>query len=231
MTEYVKSLYPKYSEDLLRLRTRLRDYHNHGHFQPQLEDIACELTYLFIRDRQPANIVEISPYHGWSSLIICMAIQDGGFDCEYTAYDIIDNSEDSLPPELKKFRKFVKGDVRNTQFSKTIDYLFMDSEHTYEFCQWYFDTLFPLLDTNGMMSIHDIVTEEGEYWYVVSNEFHQQESKCVTQFCENNNINLWVAKHNYPNFKDIRLNNIDDIGTIHYDNDVTSIAFIRKTEE
>lgn len=228
-TEYIKSLYIIYSEDLKSFRDRLKEYHNKNIFNSQLEDIACELTYLCIRDRKPNTIIEISPNYGWSSLVICMAIQDGNLNCNYSSYDILDNSEKLLPNEFKAIRKFVLGDVRNHKFDESIDYLFMDSEHTYTFGQWYFDNLFPLLSSNGIMSIHDMNTESGELWHTVSKEINQQESKFALEFCSKNNINLWIAQHHYTNFKDIRKQNIDN-RVILTDN-ITSIAFIDKKEK
>ena len=241
-SKQIKILYPKYKDDLNAARKKMKLFHLQNIFNPQLEDIAGELVYLFIRENKPKTILEISPCGGWSSLWICLALQDAKLDSNYVSCDLIPDSQNNLPKEFKELRTFIQADCRtsNYAFCSPIDYLFIDSEHSAPFAEWYINNLFPLVSKNGLVSIHDLTTKEGELWYKVSNEYHQQESRAVVEYCEKTNKNLWVAKHHYEEFKQSRITNIDSplswpfqscscahCQVVHCDQDITSIGFLQ----
>lgn len=127
-------------------------------YPPSYDDLEAEITYLLIREFKPKNVVEISPASGWSPSWILSALRDNetGF---LTSFDIIDDSKKMLPDILTKNRwKFVMGDVKQTvkAIPSNIDHLFIDSDHSAPFAEWYINNVFPLVNANSPVSIHDI---------------------------------------------------------------------------
>jgi len=126
--------------------------------QPQLDDVEAEITYLLIREFKPKTIVEISPCGGWSTSWILQAIKDNKLGKLYS-YDLVDDSTKTIPPDLSKDKWFfIKGDIKENinKLPKKIDYLFMDSNHSADFAQWYIQKLFPKLKSGIPISVHDV---------------------------------------------------------------------------
>ncbi len=44
----------------------------------QTDDEDCEILYLLLRAERPEHVVEISPFHGWSTSWILAALRDNG---------------------------------------------------------------------------------------------------------------------------------------------------------
>jgi predicted O-methyltransferase YrrM len=126
--------------------------------KPQLDDIEAELTYLLIREFKPETIVEISPCGGWSSTWILKAIRDNGRGHLYS-FDLIDDSVKNIPQELAKGRRtFVQGKIQENlnRLPQKIDYLFIDSDHSAEFADWYLKNLLPRIHAGTPVSVHDV---------------------------------------------------------------------------
>ena len=155
---------------------------------PQLDDIEAEITYLLIREFKPNTVVEISPCGGWSTSWILHAIKDNGFGQLYS-YDIVDYSKKLVPRELFENRwSFIKGDIKKNidKLPQKINYLFIDSDHSADFAQWYIQNIFPYLLNGTPISIHDI--------YRVAPSFSSvDEASIITTWLKQKNIEYFTA--------------------------------------
>ncbi len=154
---------------------------------PQSDDIDCEIAYLLIRSARPRTIVEISPCGGWSTTWLLAGIRDADQGHLYS-YDLIDDALRAVPHELAKDRwTFVKGNVRKLTPSlpASIDYLFLDAEHSASFAAWYVNTLFPKLSANAIVSIDDI------FHPMLEQTDRNGESRIVLH---------WLSEHGIPYF-------------------------------
>ncbi|MHA2059361.1 MAG: class I SAM-dependent methyltransferase [Candidatus Ranarchaeia archaeon] len=192
----VSELYEKYAQDLQRVRKEQKElYLKMGGYRyekyfvyramkfslrkmgvrfvkekrpPQLDDLVTEITYMLIREVKPKTIVEISPGIGWSSSWILQALKDNNIGHLYS-FDLVDHVSKALPTTLTKERwTFTSGDVKThlEKIPKNIDYLFMDSDHSGEFAEWYIKDVFPRVRDNVPVSVDDVyhtseVKEEG----------------------------------------------------------------------
>jgi hypothetical protein len=222
--EFILSLYEKYEKDLKKVRQQLKFvYVTKGYpfyrslpgykllknvfkkspnyyLNPQLDDIEAEITYLLIRETKPQNIVEFSPCGGWSSMWILHALKDNGSGTLHS-YDLIDDSIKIIPQKLSAGRRnFVRGDVKKTisEFPASIDYLFIDSDHSEEFTNWYIENVFPKLRPGTPVSIHDVfhTADAGEF---------DKEGAVIIEWLKKNDLNYFsAAKNKFPsNFNNI----------------------------
>jgi predicted O-methyltransferase YrrM len=124
----------------------------------QLDDVEAELTYLLLRERRPATVVEVGALHGWSTSWILRALRDNGTGRLYS-FDRVTDARGTVPPELAADRwTFVAGDVRGTVAAVPADtgYLFVDAAHSARFARWYLAELFPRLAPGVPVSVHDV---------------------------------------------------------------------------
>jgi len=131
-------------------------------FVGQFGDAEGEILYLLVRHARPEVVVEASPGRGWTSCYILNALVDNG-QGELHSFDMDDASEALVPAHLKALRRFVKGDVRQKLWAVPgeIDFLLVDSEHSYDFAQWYLERLLPRLRARGVCMVHDVWDKEG----------------------------------------------------------------------
>jgi predicted O-methyltransferase YrrM len=200
---YLVDLYRRYLLDLRSVRTQQRRFLRRNNntvlrrlyrmklrrylVKPMLDDLEAEITYLMIRDRDPKCVVEMSPNTGWSTTWILSALRDNGGDGQLWSYDLHDISTKLVPQYLAEKRwHFVLGDARETlPTAPDFDYLFVDSDHSASFAQWYSKVLFPRVQPGVIVSVHDVfhqaqLSEEGQvvadwlkergmsYWTVAS---------------------------------------------------------------
>ena len=125
---------------------------------PALDDLEAEITYLLIRARRPKVIVEMSPNAGWSTTWILSGLRDNADGGQLWSYDVHDTSTKLVPKALAQGRwHFVKGDaLETTAKSPDFDYLFIDSDHSKEFAEWYVQSLFPRIRPGIPVSVHDV---------------------------------------------------------------------------
>ena len=170
--DYIEELYSKYRIDLIAVRKYQRSHYKKfiGPTRSAYGDIECELTYLFLREMVPNTVVEISPWFGWSTSWILHALRDNGSGYLYSYDQLVDfpwsdaspsmqlPCLSTLPEELMDGRFILtEGDVRQqTNIPDSIDYLFIDSEHTSDFAKWFIKTLFPRIKKGSVTSVHDI---------------------------------------------------------------------------
>lgn len=173
-TEYVLGLYRQYISDLKAVRRQQYWFHRrHDNVLvrrlrklrlrrymlfPALDDLEAEITYLLIRAQRPKVIVEMSPNAGWSTTWILSALRDNADGGQLWSYDLHDTSTKLVPRRLAQGRwHFVQGDARNTVPSAPdFDYLFIDSDHTRDFAEWFVQMLFPRLKPGCQVSVHDV---------------------------------------------------------------------------
>jgi hypothetical protein len=124
---------------------------------PQLDDLEAEITYLLLRATEPAAVMELGTFHGWSTSWILSALRDNGSG-HLHSFDMIDNVVRNVPHDLAEGRwTFVQGDIRNTldQVPTDTGYLFVDAAHNSRFARWYLHNLFPRVPSGIPVSVHD----------------------------------------------------------------------------
>ena len=138
------------------------DWERRRWMNPMLDDIEAELTYLFIRDRRPEAVVEISPFRGWSTTWMLQALRDNGTGA-LVSFDLVEDSRRFIPEELATRWTLITGDVRDRipDLPDPIDYLFLDSDHRRAFAEWYIAELMPRLAPDAMVSVHDVFHGRG----------------------------------------------------------------------
>ena len=156
---YLPSRLASWGERFKSYSYRVKSYLTRGALlKPQLDDLEAEITYLRVREANPATVVEISPCGGWSSTWILQALRDNGKG-ELHSYDLVDTSTHNVPKNLAAGRwHFHQGDVTKNPESlpARIDYLFIDSDHSAQFAKWYIDQLFPRVASGTPTSVHDV---------------------------------------------------------------------------
>ncbi|HEY3686573.1 MAG TPA: class I SAM-dependent methyltransferase [Streptosporangiaceae bacterium] len=180
------ALYRKFRDPLGEARTAQRALlaANDG-MKAQLDDVEAELTYLFLRDREPGTVVEIGALHGWSTTWILRALRDNGGG-RLRSYDLIDRAGDNVPEDLAAGRwTFHHGDVRTglAELPDDLGYLFIDAAHTAGFARWYIERVFPRVPPGTPVSVHDV--------------FHGRRPK---PFSEGSVIVSWLADNGVPYF-------------------------------
>jgi len=156
--------------------------------RPQLNDVEAEITYLLLREFKPKTVVEISPCGGWSTTWILNALKDNGTGRLFS-YDIVDTSEKTIPQDLKEGRwKLIMGDVKENidKLPPSIDYLFLDSDHSAEFARWYIQNLFPRLKPGTRVSVHDV-------FHGTAPSSFTGESRVILEYLEHNSIKYFTA--------------------------------------
>jgi predicted O-methyltransferase YrrM len=127
---------------------------------PAFDDLESEILYLLLRIEQPEVVVEISPSGGWSTSWILHALRDNGHG-HLHSFDIVSDSTRNLPSDLTSGRwTFSQGDVRtSSKIPDRIDFLFLDSDHTAEFADWYIGMLIRRLPPYVVVVIDDIFSQ------------------------------------------------------------------------
>lgn len=210
--QFVLGLYNKYTDDLKRVRKYQRKFYSKdslsrerffwrilryalrkfGIIQIGLElnasfdDIESEITYLLIREFKPETIIEISPSGGWSTSWILNALKDNGFGKLYS-YDLVDNSTKNISLDLSENRWiFYLGDIKKNvdKLPEKIDYLFIDSDHSARFAQWYIKNVFSKLKSGTPVSVHDVFQTK---------EFYFPEERVILDWLRIKNIDYFSA--------------------------------------
>ena len=225
-------LYEKYKEELFEVRNELRQFckeHIPKGFRPQLCDVEGELTYMFIRELKSKNVVEFSPCHGYSTMWLLHALNknDKG---KVFSFDLIDEATKYIPISLRNRWEFIKGDVKDNldKFPEQIDYLFIDSDHSKEFCKWYIENIFPMLRNGVYVSVHDIIKRNNNKRH---EEFKYGESDEIIGWLSLNQIPFYTAgwKNNIADVQTIDNNAFDIINMYRRDNDLYTPIFQKKS--
>jgi len=119
--------------------------------------IDSEFLYSLVRHVKPQNIIEFSPYKGFTSMVIMRAATANNIKTLITSYDLIEDSK-GLDCEGLVTRRLVVGDVKEQLKKEDLDdcdFLLVDSEHTKLFGAWYSSQLLPRLKPGTIICIHD----------------------------------------------------------------------------
>src|SRR5688572_26357427 len=170
-----------------RRRDRLKEFACSGLGSTPTFD--CETIYSLVRAMRPSVVVETGVCYGASSEYILEALKDNGHGVLYSID--LGNSPDEPPndffvrPALKDRWRLIIGDSRQElppllARLGQIDLFHHDSLHTYEHMMWEYETAFPYLGANGVLSSHDVRT-------IVSlgNPFRRNP---FSAFCERHNL-------------------------------------------
>ncbi len=127
--------------------------------------IEAQILYVLIRCAKPKLVVEISPHHGYSTGFILLAMNknDRGrlfsFDLEQTLHKHAARNFERAGIDSSR-QQFYAGDVRDTceaVLPGAVDLLFVDSDHSYAFAEWYIANLYPRVAQNGLIHAHDVL--------------------------------------------------------------------------
>ena len=188
----------RYGHELEAVRQWAR-FRNEPAFFPETgmyDWMEAQILYLLVRSTRPKVVVEISPNYGYSTGFLLLAMNKNNCGLLYS-FDLEDRFHQRA---LRNFaqvgidasrQQFFAGDVREVYhrvLPDKVDLLFMDSDHSYAFAQWYIANLFPRVVEGGLIHAHDVLRygvrphlgDEGEgraIW-----EFIQQQQIPETDF-------------------------------------------------
>lgn len=125
----------------------------------------AQILYLLIRCEKPQVVVEISPHYGYSTGFILLAMNQNNlgrlfsFDLEerFHEHALRNFSRVGIDPSRQSF---YSGNVREEYervLPDRIDLLFMDSDHSYAFAEWYIAHLYPRVAEDGLIHAHDVL--------------------------------------------------------------------------
>mmetsp|Transcript_28385 Transcript_28385/g.47973 ORF Transcript_28385/g.47973 Transcript_28385/m.47973 type:complete len:422 (-) Transcript_28385:712-1977(-) len=242
----VDSSYHKYAGELNEMKEFMRYIYTNSYatVSPQYDDIESELTTLFLLHYQPKKIMEFSPSHGWSTLLIMNAIMSYQLanpeTVEVKSYDLEDFCSGAIeeyvpsvlrPDSLTKW-SLTTGDVRSffeTDFLSStenpVDYLFIDSDHTKDFVLYYIQHLLtPLLQQARrrgkpiFVSVHDCFV----------NGVKSHEGAEVLNFLSRNQLRFFNPnqKQHQSEIRRRREETLSSIDPIHFVGNNPSIYFI-----
>jgi len=120
-----------------------------------------DLFYDLVRQMKPKIILELGLGRGGSTRVFLLACKDFGGHL----YTIEINPEGLLQKEaikqivalgLNKYWTLIEGDSTKVIWDKTIDILFIDSEHKASIVEKEIKKYFPFIKPNGIILIHDM---------------------------------------------------------------------------
>lgn len=153
--------------------------------------LEAQVLYLLIRCVKPDVVVEISPNYGYSTGFILMAMNKNNlgqlysFDLEGKFYRHALRNFERVGVNASR-QHFFAGEiceVYNRVLPKRIDILFMDSDHSYAFAQWYMANLYPRLVEGCLIHVHDILR-----YGVKPHLGDQGEGRTIWEFIKENQI-------------------------------------------
>lgn len=127
----------------------------------------CETLYLLVCAMRPSVVVETGVCYGASSAYILEALEHNRRGVLYSID--LGNAPDEPPndyfvrPALKRAWRLIVGDSRQelprllARLGR-IELFHHDSLHTYEHMMWEYETAFPYLASDGVLSSHDVRT-------------------------------------------------------------------------
>jgi len=129
------------------------------------QQIDSEFLYALVRHIKPKKIIEFSPHKGFTTTIMMQAATRNNTETSIYSYDLIEDSN-NLDCKGLLSRKLIVGDVTERLNPKEVndcDFLFIDSDHSYNFGKWYAQALLPRLKPGTIICIHDWPGYENPY--------------------------------------------------------------------
>ena len=159
----------KYCAPALEVEDKIREIADN--FKSHIGMDALESAFIFclVRDlllkNKKVKITEISPNTGWSTRIFKEAWKAAGpetLQLDIRSYDINSKSKQEDEKSDRLNRNLVLGDVKETIFRQEnlkflleSDYVFIDSDHCFEFGKFLATKLLPLAKPNCFLTVHD----------------------------------------------------------------------------
>jgi len=214
--------------DELRWWTRLRTAPNIYPDSGKYDWMEGQILYLFIRMLKPGVVVEVSPYYGYSSGFMLLAMNANKCGRLYSI-DLEDKYRRTARKIFQRVgidssrQQFVTGDVRRVYeqvLPERVDLLFMDADHSYGFAQWYLKNLYPRVAEGGLMHVHDVlrygvktyIGEEGEgraIWeFLQQQQIPEADYLYISEFLQMQPAkpDIFKCLERYP-FNDLRIGN------------------------
>ena len=170
--EYLLKLFRIYSHELPNLAEINKERYNTDIFPTtgQYDLFESQILYMIIRDSKPKNVIEFSSNCGYSSIYTAMALRQNKYG-QLHSFEIVPEFAEIAKRNaslfgLSKWVNFIIGDVKKVLIPYVRDnatlkpeVVFIDSDHSYPFAQWYINNLFPILQKGTLIHIHDVLPQ------------------------------------------------------------------------
>ena len=173
----VKKIYQNYENKNISLFDKIDLLNNEIMKKQDKNNVYCMSLYFLIRESKPETVIETGVHRGVSSLFILQALHDNNkgklFSIDLPQAEYITDSNVStksilptkkigicVPKYLQNRWNLILGDSKNElpkilKKIKQLDVFLHDSKHTYEHMTWEFKTIWPHLNSNGILVSDD----------------------------------------------------------------------------
>jgi hypothetical protein len=152
MKDKIIGIWEKYRDEII-----YEELKQNKCFANMFDIFESEVLYSLIRYTKPKKIIEMSPARGFTSFLMIEACKKNGNKVFIHSYDLVDFSRE-LDCVGDVSRKLVIGDAKKTlkpDDMRGCDFLFIDSDHSAEFAEWYCRNIIPRLRSEILIMIHD----------------------------------------------------------------------------
>jgi len=161
--DLIVELYRRFAPELVHIRPFERELDHIGRMYHGEER---RILYLMVRYFRPEIVVEFSPHKGWSTLHTARALEDNSvgliYSFELEADNVVVAQQVLKEWGLMHRARFFVGDVRRTlppilkPMNRPVDFLFVDSDHSYSFGKWWLKQVLPAVKPGGVVHVHDV---------------------------------------------------------------------------
>jgi len=155
----------------------------------QIDDMEKNFMFNFLRyNVKPKIITEYSTSTGYSAIVICNSLKSINIKHDlFLTYEIDPRIAKTAMNHLNMFEcavTLIQGDVfqtMNYDVLKRSEFVFVDSEHTKEFCAEYIEKFFPHIKKGCIVAVHDSQ-------FYPDGTPQNGETDLIAQFIKENNI-------------------------------------------
>ena len=138
-----------------------------GDYEHRVDPESSAITYSLVRELKPQTVLEIGTWEGGTTCIIMSALLKNGLSYKFVASELLnDKKERTKVHVMQKCGKVPRliGDItRNlSKVPRTLDFLFLDSDHDYKTTNWIVKHIFPRIKKGGLFITHDWAVREAE---------------------------------------------------------------------
>lgn len=159
----VFDIYAQFAGELRGICSFDRHYQTIGQMY---HDEERRLLDLMVRHYRPELVIEFSPHKGWTTLHMVRALEDNGagkiHSFELNADNVATARQVLSDQGLSHRVHFYTGDVRQTlpavlaELGRPVDFLFVDSDHSYDFGRWWLAEVLPFVRPGGLVHVHNV---------------------------------------------------------------------------
>lgn len=135
------------------------EFRQHGSFGNMFDSFETEVLYSLVREVKPKNIIEFGCFKGYSSYIILEAMRDNQVEGSVLhSFDPLSYSKKLDCKTTYATRELIVGKAEDNcdqYIDKTVDFIFIDADHSYDFGKWYSLNVLPKLESGTPIWIHD----------------------------------------------------------------------------